>query len=48
MKTDNFRLALFLAILFLSLILMGSADKSSKFSKKANLPESEKYDSDFR
>lgn len=35
-------------LLFLSLIAMSQADKSSKYSKKANLPESEKYDSDFR
>lgn len=41
------RLGLF-AILFISLISMGSSDKSNKYSKKANLPESEKYDSAFR
>lgn len=41
------RLGLF-AILFFSLIVMSTADKSGKYSKKANVKESEKYDSDFR
>ena len=34
--------------LFISLISMSAADKNNKYSKKANLKESEKYDSDFR
>lgn len=47
MKFNVKRLGL-VAILFLSLISMGQADKSNKYSKKANLPESEQYDSAFR
>lgn len=47
MKTE-FRLLGLVILLFLSLVSMGGADKSGKYSKKANLPESEKYDKDFR
>lgn len=48
MKTDlKIRLGL-LICLFLSLILISGADKSNKYSKKANLAESEKYNPDFR
>lgn len=47
MKSNFKRLGLFV-FLFLSLIVMSSADKSSKYSKKANVKEPEKYDSDFR
>jgi hypothetical protein len=47
MKTEFRGLGL-VVCLFLSLILVAGADKSNKYSKKANLAESEKYDSDFR
>ncbi|CRK92374.1 CLUMA_CG005913, isoform A [Clunio marinus] len=46
MKLQYFRN--FGLIIFLCLILMVAADKSDKYSKKANMKESEKYDSDFR
>lgn len=35
-------------VLFLSLVLISGADKSNKYSKKANSPTDEKYDPDLR
>lgn len=37
-----------LSFLFLLLVVISGADKSNKYSKKANLAEAEKYDSEFR
>lgn len=47
MKTD-LKIHGLVIVLFLSLATMGFADKSSKYSKKANAQDSEKYDPDFR
>lgn len=47
MKTD-FKIYGLVIVLFLSLAVMGGADKHGKYSKKANEREPEKYDPDIR